>query len=282
MKNDNNNRPLVIFFVLSLLFALLIALPSILVNYGFIDADIPLIPLLLVGSWTPNLAAFIVILFVLKRRGGVKNLIRRWTMWRASAWWYLAAASPLALSAIAALLYHGLDPGATAAADPPEISYLLILLVLTLISGAMGEELGWRGFALPWLQTRVSALMASLIIGVLAGLWHLPLWFAGLGWEDMSFAVFAWNCIAMAVILTWICNNTRGNMVLVTLFHMFYNFGFGLMNDVWNVPPEKGIIYLAGVLTVYIAVVLVIFGPGKLSGKEDLPIDRQLKTWVEW
>jgi len=281
MNHEKNLRPLVIFIILSLLFALLIALPAILENYGLIDVDIPLIPLLLVGSWTPNIAAFIVILYVLKRRGGVKKLFLRWTMWRESFWWYLVAVSPLVLCAIAVLLYRGLDAGATAGVEPPDIQYLLIFLVLALISGAMGEELGWRGFALPWLQTRFGALSASLVVGIVWGLWHLPLWFAGMGWETMSFGVFTWNCIAMSVILTWICNNTRGNMVLVTLFHMFYNFGFGLMNDVMNVPPEKGIIYLAGVLTVYVAVVLLIFGPGKLSGKDTVPVDQRLKSWVE-
>jgi uncharacterized protein len=279
---QTGNKPLILFFIISLLFITLIALPGILVNYGVIDVELPFIPIAILGSWSPNLVAFFVIAFVIKQKGGVKDLFRRWTMWRVSSWWYIAAFSPIAVSLIAALLYFQFDPQASVTTNFPGLPFLAGFLVISLITGAMGEELGWRGFALPWLQTRFNALGASLILGVIWGLWHLPLWFTGMGWEETSFWLFSWVGIAMTVILTWICNSTRGNMLLVTLFHMSYNFGMGLIGELWSIPLNKIIEYSAIVFTAFMIVIIVVNGPSKLSRiKGDLPINRDKKSWKD-
>ena len=276
------DKPLILFFILSLLFITLVALPGILINYGVIDLEIPFIPIAILGSWSPNLVAFFVIAFVIKQKGGIKALLRRWTMWKVSPWWYLAAFSPIAVSLLAALLYFQFDSQVVANTNFPGVPFLLGFLVISLVTGAMGEELGWRGFALPWLQTRFNALWASLILGVIWGLWHLPLWFTGMGWEETSFWLFSWVGIAMTVILTWICNSTKGNMLLVTLFHMSYNFGMGMIGEIWSIPLNKIIEYSAIGFTVFMIVVIVVNGPSKLSRiKGDLPINREKKTWED-
>jgi membrane protease YdiL (CAAX protease family) len=281
MKQTGNN-PLILFFILSLLFISLVALPGILINYGVIELEIPFIPIAILGSWSPNLVAFFIIAFVIKQKGGIKALLRRWTMWRVSPWWYLVAFSPIAVSLLAALLYFQFDSQVVATTNFPGVPFLLGFLVISLVTGAMGEELGWRGFALPWLQTRFNALWASLILGVIWGLWHLPLWFTGMGWEETSFWLFAWVGIAMTVILTWICNSTRGNMLLVTLFHMSYNFGMGLIGEIWSIPLNKIIEYSAIGFTTFMIVVIIVNGPSKLSRiKGDLPINREKKTWKD-
>lgn len=280
--NPSNDKPLIIFFILSLAAISLLALPGILDNYGVIELNIPLLPVIIIGSWSPNLMAFLVIAFVIKQKGGIRALLRRWTIWKVSPWWYIAAFSPIAVSLLAALLFFLFDPQAVATTDFPGVPFLLGFLVISLVTGAMGEELGWRGFALPWLQTRFNALGASLILGVVWGLWHLPLWFTGMGYEDVSFLLFAWIGITMTVILTWICNSTRGNMLLVTLFHMSYNFGMGLIGELWSIPLDKIVIYSAIGFTVYMIVILLINGPSKLSRiKGDLPINREKKTWKD-
>lgn len=277
---QTGNKPLILFFILSLLFISLVALPGILINYGVIKLEIPFIPIAILGSWSPNLVAFFVIAFVIKQKGGIKALLRRWTMWKVSLWWYIAAFSPIAVSLLAALLYFKFEPQAAATTEFPGVPFLVGFLIISLVTGAMGEELGWRGFALPWLQTRFNALGASLILGVIWGLWHLPLWFTGMGWEETSFWIFAWVGIAMTVILTWICNSTRGNMLLVTLFHMSYNFGMGLIGELWSIPLNKIVEYSAIGFTGFMIAVIVVNGPSKLSRiKGDLPIDREKKSW---
>ncbi|TVR65712.1 MAG: CPBP family intramembrane metalloprotease [Spirochaetaceae bacterium] len=289
-----------LFFALSLvLITALVALPQLLQHQGILENEIPFVPLVILGSWIPNIAAFLVIAFVLKESGGVRRLLREWTRWRISLRWYLVALSALAVSLVAAAAYVLVEPliqsarfgadyvAGTAASqsgtvgggalDPVNgltLPMILGVLLLNLVTGAMGEELGWRGFALPRLQTRWNALVSSMILGLIWGVWHLPLWFAGIGWEQMSFWLFLWNCVAMSVIYTWICNNTRGNMVIVTLFHMLYNFGFFLVSTLWSIPMEKGIAYLAVVLTVYAAVLIRRFGARTLKdGPGPVPMD---------
>jgi uncharacterized protein len=276
----STDKPLVLFFILSLAAISLVALPGILIHYGIMDLEIPFIPIAVLGSWSPNLVAFFVIAFVIKQKGGVKALIQRWTIWRVSPWWYIAAFSPIFVSLLAALLYILFDSQAEFNTKSPGITFLFGFLIISLITGAMGEELGWRGFALPWLQTRFNALGASLILGAIWGLWHLPLWFTGMGWEETSFWLFSWVGITMTVILTWICNSTRGNMLLVTLFHMSYNFGMGLIGELWSIPLNKIVGYSAIVFTIYMLVIIFTNGPSKLSRiKGDLPVDRNIKTW---
>jgi len=270
--------PLLLFFLLSFLFVFILALPAILFNYGVTDLEVPFEPLLILGSWTPNIAAFLIIAFVIKKKGGVSALIRRWLMWKESPFWYLIAISPLLISALAAGVYHVADGTPPDVYEPVTPGVLIVLFILALVTGAMGEELGWRGFALPRMQSAMSAFTASVILGTIWGFWHLPLWFAGLGWEDMSFALFTYNCVAISVVMTWVCNNTNGNMLLITLMHLSYNFGWNLMNLAWQVPMDKTLVYQAIMLTVYAVVVLLIFGPARLS-KRRLPIDSDESTW---
>lgn len=272
-------KPLVIFFLLSYLFVILLALPAILTNYNLIDLEIPFEPILILGSWTPNIAAFLVIAFLLQRKGGIRELFSRWLMWREKPFWYLIAVSPLLVAAIAVGLYHLVNGSPPGYADSVSFSDIMILFVLALITGAMGEELGWRGFALPRLQTSMSAFWASMVVGILWGFWHLPLWFTGLGWEEMSLGLFTYNCVAISVIITWVNNNTKGNLLLVTLIHLFYNFGWNLIGMIGQVPMEKTLIYQAVVLTFYAAGVVIIYGPERLTRKDEIPIDFKEKYW---
>jgi hypothetical protein len=106
-KNPTNTlKPLLIFFGLSFGLILLIALPGMLDHYGLIAVEIPVEPFLILGSWTPNIAAVLVLWWVLNSPGKAKALFRRWTMWREKPQWYLAAASPLLVAAVASLLYQ--------------------------------------------------------------------------------------------------------------------------------------------------------------------------------
>jgi len=280
MKNTNN--VLVIFFALSFAMILPLVAPGILNNYKLTDIKIPFELLVIIGSWTPNFAAFIVIVFVIKQKGGIKELFKRWLMFRASVKWYVAAISPLFVAAVAGFFYFLFDGVKTE--NPESVSLLLLfaMLIMSLITGAMGEELGWRGFALPRLQSKFNAFWASTVLGVLWGFWHLPLWFTGMGWESMSFGVFLYCCVLMSIILTWICNNTHGNLMLVTLFHLFYNFGLNLMAFVWHIPTDKSILYMAAVLSVYTLMVVIIYGPSKLSKQNSLPIDFVNKKWIKF
>jgi membrane protease YdiL (CAAX protease family) len=108
------------------------------------------------------------------------------------------------------------------------LSIVLSLLFASLIPFI--EELGWRGYVLDRLQERRTALVSSLILGVVWSLWHLPLFFiqgsyqAGLGVGTLAFWSFMVGIVPLTVIFTWIFNNTVRSTLAVILFHSMVNF----------------------------------------------------------
>jgi hypothetical protein len=112
---------------------------------------------------------------------------------------------------------------------PAMIAPLFLLLYLS----AMGEEYGWRGYALDRLQTRTSPLKASLILGLIWGLWHLPLHFiSGSTQEVIPVWQFILQTMALAVLYTWLYNKTRPGVLIVIIFHAFNNLS-GAIFPTW-------------------------------------------------
>jgi uncharacterized protein len=104
------------------------------------------------------------------------------------------------------------------------------------INGPIPEELGWRGYVLDRLQARWNALTASLILGAIWAVWHVPLFFmTGMKHETQGvgspwFWLFMVSVIPMAVIFTWIFNNTRRSTLAAILFHFMANLTYELTN----------------------------------------------------
>jgi membrane protease YdiL (CAAX protease family) len=95
----------------------------------------------------------------------------------------------------------------------------LFLVILTLTDG-LGEELAWRGFALPRLLTRHNALVASLVLGVLWALWHLSLvWTEGNAMYQLPIWLLLVDIPAKSILFTWVFLHTRGSVLLAMLLH---------------------------------------------------------------
>jgi len=93
-----------------------------------------------------------------------------------------------------------------------------VFLQQVLLGSSLGEEPGWRGYALPRMQWMHSSLSASLLLGLLWALWHLPLWIR----PEQQLSQVAWDTlgiIAAAVLFTWVFNHSRGSLLLALLFH---------------------------------------------------------------
>jgi uncharacterized protein len=268
-------RPVVIFFVLAFSVPWAVSAIAIAHNYDLLSGSIPLEPFLILGSWTPNLAAFVVLAFILRRRGGIRELLLGWTRWKTAPAWYLVAASPVLIGLLIIGIVRGLLDQPAGEGEPAGAGMLATVLLLALVTGATGEELGWRGFALPRLQTRLNALAASVVLGLLWGFWHLPLWFTGFGWEELSFWLFTLNCISFSVIATWVCNSTDARLVIVTLMHLCYNFGFFLASDAVLIPRAEAFSYWSAMLALFAVAVVAIQGPGTLSRGRRVPVDPQ-------
>jgi uncharacterized protein len=200
----------------------------------------------------------LVLGFIVKQKGGIIKLLKGWTKFRVPIVWYLVALSPILIAFVTAGLYiliYGEFPLNEIIFDPVS---LIALMVMIIITGALGEELGWRGFALPELQKRMNALSASLLLGVIWVLWHLPLWFAGLGFENIPYWSYAITGISFTILVTWAFNHTRGSLVIASLFHLALNLSVNMIEN--RALPIHAFFFL------FFAVMVVwIFGPAKLS-----------------
>ncbi|WP_127476589.1 CPBP family intramembrane glutamic endopeptidase [Microbacterium sulfonylureivorans] len=112
------------------------------------------------------------------------------------------------------------------------IGILAVFGVTLLFGGPLGEEVGWRGWLLPALQVRLSPLLASLIVGLVWGLWHLPLHLRGMYDADMGaglvgFATRIASSCLLAVLFTWLYNRSRGGLLVMILLHTSVNNASG-------------------------------------------------------
>jgi len=155
---------------------------------------------------------------------GPRQLLRRLRIWRIGWGWYaFLFLYPPALHLVVVGI-HGLWGGPAprffAASGVPEGSPLLVFLTLVLFNlvRGLGEETGWRGFALPRMQARWNSLRASLVLGLLWALWH----FHAVNFSLLSrFA--GWYILLVfpsAIIFTWVFNNTQGSLLAAILFHV--------------------------------------------------------------
>jgi uncharacterized protein len=155
---------------------------------------------------------------------GMGRLLRRYVLWRVGLPWYLV----VLIGFPALLLFTILVlPGGMGVVRPIVQAYLVAYIIIFFVGGAFFEEPGWRGFALPRLQQRYGSLRGTLILGVLWAFWHLPVFLvpgfngAGTGFLGISipFVEFVIGTVGMAVIFTWVFNNTRGSLLLAMLLH---------------------------------------------------------------
>jgi membrane protease YdiL (CAAX protease family) len=182
------------------------------------------VPLFYLGVFTPGLLA----LWLTGRAEGfpgVVALLRRLVRWQVPARWYVFALTYIAAVKLAvALLYRAATGGWPRFGDVPWYVMLAATLGSTLVGGQVGEELGWRGYALPRLAMRFGLGSASLLLGVLWAGWHLPLFFI-LGGDTVgqSFPLFALQVTALSVAMAWLYAKTQGSLLLTMLLHAAVN-----------------------------------------------------------
>jgi uncharacterized protein len=161
-------------------------------------------------------------------------LLARVARWRVPVRWWLAAVSPAAFLGVALIAMAAAGKALPSVADfgqysgTPAIGLVGVLLLIAF--GALGEETGWRGYALPQLQRRFSPLTSSLILAVLWFGWHMPQFFVIATYRNSSpvqYVGFFLGLTCGAVILTWLYNRSRGSILLVAVWHGLYNFVSG-------------------------------------------------------
>ena len=200
-------------------------LVKILAQRGFVSVPMPFIVLDIAAGLGPLVAALAVTSY---EAGGAgrRALLGQLLRWRVPVQWYaVAVLGPVALAAAAFggwVATGGSAPPAEALGHWTLIPVFFVYILLA--GGGVDEELGWRGYALPRLQQRHGALVASVILGLAWAGWHIPAWFTqGSGQDAISFPVFVVSVTAAAIVLTWLYNSTGGSLPVVVLAHTIFD-----------------------------------------------------------
>jgi membrane protease YdiL (CAAX protease family) len=174
--------------------------------------------------YAPAIAAFIVI-GVVKGRTGIRAYLSRIFKWRVGIRWYLFVFLGFpAMYAAARLLMVALGREVPGYGFDVWWGWLPFALVNLLGDPGPVEELGWRGFALPMLQRRFSALTASVILGVIWGVWHLPSFYiSGMNQTNFAIPAFILGTVALAILMTVVYNGTGGSVLLACFIHWLHN-----------------------------------------------------------
>jgi uncharacterized protein len=262
--------PLVAYFALAYALSWLILVPA---GLGLLP-DSSASVLAWLPPFGPAVAAFVVT-GLTGGRPAVRQLLRRLVQWRVGVGWYLLVLIGIPLvELLGAFAVLGTVPLEDLAQNWPVIfaSYLPAVLYVAIFTG-MGEEPGWRGFALPRLQDRHGPLVGTAVLSVIWAAWHLPNVLFG-GWTGLSFSLWMALTLASAFIYTWVYNNTGGSILLAALLHGAINGGTALvtgllpdLDDALHVP-----LYGAVALAFTVAAVVLI---AATRGRLGYPTERE-------
>ena len=200
---------LILFFVLAFVIGWAAFIPIMLYH-------LPTTPGAFIFLFSPALAALITA-FLTNGTAGLKDLIGRYFIWKLHAKWYLLAflLFPIIFLVAGVLSFSG-NFSALWTGSP---WYFIIASFGFLMFINSGEEIGWRGFALARLQsTTRNPRLASLILGIIWGIWHLPLY---LDPKQSSFplVLFLLFIVGSSLIYGVLFNNTRGSLLLAVILH---------------------------------------------------------------
>ena len=270
------NRPLhsvALFYLLAFTISWLIEIPQAAAARGLIHTEIPGV----VGFLSALAPALAAIALSAREEGtaGIRRLLGRLVRWSVAPGWYAAAIAGFPMLGLVAV---GLaSVGAGRAPDfsasyihdvfpqfPNNLSPWLFLPLFLMYSALTSapEEVGWRGFALPRLQERLGAVYASLVVGLLGGLWHLPLFFYPQAVQSgLSFPLFLAGTLSASILFTWIFNGTGGSLFLVSVLHSSLNATFVFLPLLPQVTGTTRQLWL------FVAVITVVAATLALSGR---------------
>ncbi len=279
-------HPLAFFFLIAYAGSWLAWLPIVLSEdgTGLLPFSSPLTrPLIGGGSFLqivgvflgPFLSAFIMT-GATEGRAGIRRLLRRFVLWRVGIRWYLFV---LIGPPVIAVLVTIVLPGALASFQTPDpllpdplsvLAYLGLFVLVLVLGGPLGEEPGWRGFALPRLQPLHGPLVGSLILGTLWSFWHLPLnlmptWSHGGASSGSAIPVILTilaalvATVAYAIVFTWVFNNTYGSLLIAIVLHTSLDTFIDSLGELF---PAGGVLGLPmvwiGLMVGFVVLALVV------------------------
>lgn len=256
-------NPILAFFVLTFISAWSLWLPlGLLAPENYV--------LTLPGAWAPTLAA-IILTSLTEGRDGVRLFLKKVLHWRVGFQWYLVV-----LFGIAAIAYVAIALGTLFGFSAPEISlpyglprealigFLPIFFLTNIfVGGPIAEDIGWRGYVLPKIREKMSTLNASLLIGVIWAIWHLP-YFIFPAWSSVvgkvPFIWFALLTTGWSVLFAWVYVNTE-SILMPILFHAAINTTLGTLGILGQTHGDiVPLIFNTALTWVSVALVVAFYG----------------------
>ena len=259
-------KQLLTYFGLAYLISWIIWLPL----YGHIFGltNLPTLPFHHgIGGLGPLIASFLTTWIFLKREG-LKNLLAKCLQVKPLIYLAIALFSPFILAFFALLISYIIDNKPINLSELlrtkefPQFNWL-IFFIYNLIFFGFGEEVGWRGFALPRLQNKSRALTASIVLTVFWALWHGPLFFYRSGYTTMNTAgILGWvfSLLTGSILLTWLYNSSRASILICAVFHSTIDVAFTA-----DFADKNVINYLGFLITVWGILTILIFKPKNLA-----------------
>lgn len=267
-------HPLICYFLMAYGFSWLVWVPYELSLDGLGLLPVHLTQLgILPGAYLGPLLSGLLMKAATEGKPGIGRLLRRFVQWRVGWQWYL-----FTFLGIPATIFLGFIvlPGALTALHLTFAQlalYFPLLLLVEILTSGLAEEPGWRGFALPRLQERYGPLWGTVMLGLLWGGWHLPLfltaWQAGAG--GLGICEFILGTVGIAIIISWVFNHTQGSLLIAILMHATVDAftstaaATGLFSVQWMQKYEDLAMMIG---TGVVALLLIIVTRGRLGYKQ--------------
>jgi membrane protease YdiL (CAAX protease family) len=259
------DKPLSVFLILTFGFSWVLWVPMAL------PGEKISLPILAVGALSPSIFGILMTYRSADKASRADFWRRLFDVHRIGLVWYavigLLYPAIMAIAFLIEYLLGGELPSLVGAWETLTQPLALVSFILTmLVGGPLAEELGWRGFALDRLQSRWTALQASLLLGIIHAAWHLPLFFAvGTSQESMGFAtIFFWlwiiQVIADSMFYTWIYNHNRRSTLSAILFHFMRNATFTIIAQIGGKLPLRIELVRTILVVLLVAVVVIVWG----------------------
>ena len=226
--NSPQVRP-ALFFTVTYILSWLIWIPLVLSHFEvgpFRIVEETSMAVRLLGVLMPAVSAVLLTAFA-GGRMGLKNLLRPLKIWRINwRWWAVVLLVQPAILIISGLVYNRFLGNPPVEAIPVASAGALAVNIFFLIVAATGEEIGWRGLALPEMQKRFSPLIASVILALVWATWHLPFYLLLDIHDQYGFSYLGLNYLFVfpfTIFITWFFNHGRSSLLLAVVFHVVFN-----------------------------------------------------------
>jgi len=232
---------------------------------------------MLPGAYLGPLTAAFVVTAAAEGRTGLRSWSQRLVRWRVGWRWYLFVLTGVPATILLATYALPAAWGHVATVGIVVVAAYLPMLFVQFVTTAIAEEPGWRDFALPRLQSRFGAVRGTVVLGLLWGGWHLPLFFTEWGgWPNVSWVSpveFVACCVPLSLVMTWVFNRTRQSLPIVMVLHASINATYSL---VWPAVFPTLDIFRDSLITQLIAstavaLILIVATRGRLGLRTTAP-----------